>query len=162
MRGPGCFISRMETLYPLYSRLRGFQDRSGRVRKFSFSLGFDLRTVQPIESRYMTTLSEDDTKRRLTLETPVYYSYMYHQVQYSEFLPASGGYLHILYGSQNTQPLFPGITWTVWILLCGQNVYLRYEGNLYIRIGFRLIFVFCRVVPHLRRWLQACHLRGTD
>jgi hypothetical protein len=75
-------------------------------------------------------------KKKINSSKPsCYYSYMYHQVQHSEFLPsANGGYLHILYGSQNTQRLFPGVTWTDWILLCGQYVY--------ISVGFRLIFFF--------------------
>ena len=38
--------------YPLYRRLGGPQDRSGRVRKISSPLGFDPRTVQPVVSRY--------------------------------------------------------------------------------------------------------------
>jgi hypothetical protein len=41
------------TRYPLFRRLGGPQDRSGRVRKISPPLpGFDPRTVQPIASRY--------------------------------------------------------------------------------------------------------------
>ena len=38
--------------YPLYRRLVGPQGRSGRVRKISLPPGFDLRTVQPVASRY--------------------------------------------------------------------------------------------------------------
>jgi hypothetical protein len=38
--------------YPLYRRLGGPQSRSGRVRKISPTPGFDLRTVQPVASRY--------------------------------------------------------------------------------------------------------------
>jgi hypothetical protein len=41
-----------KTRYPLYMRLSGLQDRSGRVRKISPPLGFDPRTVQPVASRY--------------------------------------------------------------------------------------------------------------
>jgi len=41
-----------KTRYPLYRRLDGPQDRSGRVRKISPSPGFDPRTVQPVASRY--------------------------------------------------------------------------------------------------------------
>ena len=40
------------TLYPLYKRLGGPQDLSGQVRKISPTPGFDLRTVQPVASRY--------------------------------------------------------------------------------------------------------------
>jgi hypothetical protein len=41
-----------KTRYSLYSRLGGPQDRSGRVRKISPPPGLDLRTVQPVVSRY--------------------------------------------------------------------------------------------------------------
>ena len=41
-----------KTRYPLYRRLGEPQDRSGRVRKMSPPTGFDLRTVQPVASRY--------------------------------------------------------------------------------------------------------------
>jgi hypothetical protein len=41
-----------ETRYPLYRRLGGPQGRSGWVLKISPQPGFDLRTVQPVESRY--------------------------------------------------------------------------------------------------------------
>ena len=41
-----------KTRYPLYRRLGGPQCRSGRVRKFSPSSGFDPRTVQPVAIRY--------------------------------------------------------------------------------------------------------------
>ena len=41
-----------KTQYPLYRRLGGPQDRSGRVRKISPPPGFDPRTVQPVASRY--------------------------------------------------------------------------------------------------------------
>jgi hypothetical protein len=38
--------------YPLYRRLGGPQDRSGRVRKISLPPGFDPRTFQPVASLY--------------------------------------------------------------------------------------------------------------
>jgi hypothetical protein len=41
-----------KTQYPLYTRLGGPQDRSGRVRKISLPPGVDPRTVQPAASRY--------------------------------------------------------------------------------------------------------------
>jgi hypothetical protein len=41
-----------KTPYPLYRRLGGRQDRSGRMRKISPPPGFDPRTVQPVASRY--------------------------------------------------------------------------------------------------------------
>jgi len=41
-----------KTRYPLYKRLGGPQGRSGRMRKTSPPPGFDLRTVQPVASRY--------------------------------------------------------------------------------------------------------------
>ena len=40
------------TRYPLYRRLGGPQDRSGRLRKISPPPGFDPRTVQPVASHY--------------------------------------------------------------------------------------------------------------
>jgi len=39
-----------KTRYPLYRRLGGPQDRSGRVRKTPPLPGFDPRTVQPVAS----------------------------------------------------------------------------------------------------------------
>ena len=47
----GRFIPGEETRYPLYGRLGGPQDQSGRVWKISPSPGFDPRTVQPVASR---------------------------------------------------------------------------------------------------------------
>ena len=41
-----------KTRYPLYRRLGGPQGRSGRVRKISPPPGFDIRTIQPVASRY--------------------------------------------------------------------------------------------------------------
>ena len=41
-----------ETRYPLYRRLGGPKGQSRRVRKISPPPGFDLRTAQPIASRY--------------------------------------------------------------------------------------------------------------
>jgi len=41
-----------KTRYTLYRRLGGLQGRSGRVRKISPPPGFDIRTVQPVTSRY--------------------------------------------------------------------------------------------------------------
>ena len=41
-----------KTRYPLYRRLGGPQDRSGRVRKISPPPEFDPRTVQPVATRY--------------------------------------------------------------------------------------------------------------
>jgi hypothetical protein len=41
-----------KTRYSLNSRLGGPQGRSGRVRKISLPPVFDLRTVQPVASRY--------------------------------------------------------------------------------------------------------------
>jgi hypothetical protein len=41
-----------KTRYPLYKTLGGPQRISGRVRKISSPPGFDLRTVQPLVSRY--------------------------------------------------------------------------------------------------------------
>ena len=41
-----------KTRYPLYRRLGGPQDRSGRVEKISPPPVFDLRAVQPVASRY--------------------------------------------------------------------------------------------------------------
>ena len=41
-----------KTRYPLYRRLGGPQGQSGRVRKISPTLGFDLRIIQPVASCY--------------------------------------------------------------------------------------------------------------
>jgi hypothetical protein len=49
---PGRFIPGKETRYPLYRKLGGPKGRSGRVRKISPPKGFDLRTAQPVASRY--------------------------------------------------------------------------------------------------------------
>ena len=49
---PGRFTPGM-TRYPLYRRLGGPQGPSKRVRKMSPPPGFDLRTVQPVASRYL-------------------------------------------------------------------------------------------------------------
>ena len=40
------------TRYPLYRRLGGIQDRSGRVRKISPLPGFDSRIIEPVRSHY--------------------------------------------------------------------------------------------------------------
>jgi hypothetical protein len=45
-----------KTRYPLYRMLGGPQGKSGQVRKISFPPGFDLRTVQPVASRYIEIL----------------------------------------------------------------------------------------------------------
>jgi hypothetical protein len=49
---PGLTLSPGKTRYPLYKRLGGHKGRSGQVRKISPPPGFDLRTVQPVGSRY--------------------------------------------------------------------------------------------------------------
>jgi hypothetical protein len=41
-----------KTRYPLYRRLGGPQNRSGRMRKISPPPEFDPRTAQPVASRY--------------------------------------------------------------------------------------------------------------
>jgi hypothetical protein len=41
-----------KTWYPLYRKLRSYQEQSGRVRKISPSPGFDPHTVQPVTSHY--------------------------------------------------------------------------------------------------------------
>jgi hypothetical protein len=41
-----------KTRYPLYRTLGVPQGQSGQVRKISLPPGFDLRTVQPVASRY--------------------------------------------------------------------------------------------------------------
>ena len=48
--------------YPLYRRLGGPRGWSGRARKISAPPGFDPRTVQPVASRYTTTLSRPSGK----------------------------------------------------------------------------------------------------
>ena len=48
---PGCTLPSGKTRYPLYGRLGGPQDRSGRAENLA-PQGFDRRTVQPVVSRY--------------------------------------------------------------------------------------------------------------
>jgi len=48
---PGHFTLR-KTRNPLYRRLGGPQERSGRVRKISPQPGLDRRTIQPVASPY--------------------------------------------------------------------------------------------------------------
>ena len=50
--GGKLFTPGKETRYPLYRRLGGLQGRSGRVREILTPLGFNLRTVQLLVSRY--------------------------------------------------------------------------------------------------------------
>ena len=51
--GPqNCIIPPEKTRYPFSRRLSGPQGPSGQVRKISLPPGFDLRTVQPVSSRY--------------------------------------------------------------------------------------------------------------
>jgi hypothetical protein len=49
---PGRSLPPGKTRYLLYRRLGGPQSRSGQMRKISPPPGFDLRTVQPLASRY--------------------------------------------------------------------------------------------------------------
>ena len=49
---PGPLTPEKETRYPLYGRLGEPQGQSGQVRKTLPSPGFDLRTFQPVASRY--------------------------------------------------------------------------------------------------------------
>jgi hypothetical protein len=48
---PAALLPR-KTRYPFYRMLGGLQSRSGRFLKISPPPGFDLRTVQPVASRY--------------------------------------------------------------------------------------------------------------
>jgi len=50
---PGRFAPRKETPYALCRRLGGLQGWSGRERKNSPPPAFDIRTVQPVASRYI-------------------------------------------------------------------------------------------------------------
>jgi len=45
-------LTQGKTRYPLYRRLDRSNSRSSRVRKISSQLGFDSRTVQPVEYRH--------------------------------------------------------------------------------------------------------------
>jgi hypothetical protein len=53
---PGRSLPPGKTRYPLYRRVGGPQGQSGQVRKIPPLPGFDLRTVQPVGSRYTTEL----------------------------------------------------------------------------------------------------------
>jgi len=55
-------LPQRKTRYPLYKRLGGPQDRSGRLWKISRQPGFDPRTVQPIASRYTDSLRATSDK----------------------------------------------------------------------------------------------------
>jgi hypothetical protein len=59
------------TRYPLYRRLGGPQDRSGRVRKISPPPRFDPRTVQPVVIRYTDwatrPTNSDNNKNKILL-----------------------------------------------------------------------------------------------
>ena len=57
--------------YPLCRRLGGPQNRSGRVRKISPPLGFDLRTVQPVASRLPTVRSRLRLVRYISSKGPM-------------------------------------------------------------------------------------------
>ena len=54
---PGRISFGKETQYPLYRRLSGSRDRSGRARKISPSQRFESRTSLSIASCYITELS---------------------------------------------------------------------------------------------------------
>jgi hypothetical protein len=58
---PGRSLPPGKTRYPLYRRLDGPQGRYGQVRKISFPLGFDPRTVQPVASRYTDYATQPTT-----------------------------------------------------------------------------------------------------
>jgi gentisate 1,2-dioxygenase len=45
-------LPQRKTRYPLYRRLGRFLDRYGRVKEISTSMGFELRTVQPVTGSY--------------------------------------------------------------------------------------------------------------
>ena len=49
---PGRFTPGNQTRYPLYRRLGGSQDPSGRVRSISLPLGLDPQTFQTVASCY--------------------------------------------------------------------------------------------------------------
>jgi hypothetical protein len=78
-----------KTRYPLYRRLCGPQDHSGRVRKISLPPGFEPQTVQPVANRYTELcrstlhmsylepqLHHDGTKRKRK------YSYTHYKPRY--------------------------------------------------------------------------------
>ena len=50
-QAPAALLPEYKALYPLYRRLGGLQDRSGRVREISPPTGFDPQTVKPVVSR---------------------------------------------------------------------------------------------------------------
>ena len=54
---PGRSLPLGKTRYPLYRRLGGPQGRYGQVRKISPTPGFDPRNVQPVASRYASSIS---------------------------------------------------------------------------------------------------------
>jgi hypothetical protein len=60
-------LPRGKTQYPLYRRLCGPQDQSGRVRKKPPPPGFDPRAIQPVASRY-TDLPTELSRTTNTLQ----------------------------------------------------------------------------------------------
>ena len=59
------------TRFPMYGRLGAPQERSGRVRKTSSPPCFDLRTVQPVASRYADCAVSTDSCHVLTVIGPM-------------------------------------------------------------------------------------------
>ena len=56
---------------PMYRRLGGPQSRSGQVRKISPLPGFDLRTVQPVASRYTDYATRPTQNYKATYKKPL-------------------------------------------------------------------------------------------
>jgi hypothetical protein len=67
---PGHSLPPGKTRYSLYRRLGGPQGRSGQMRKISLAPGFDLRTFQPVASRY-TDYATRPTCRTVSLYSVV-------------------------------------------------------------------------------------------
>ena len=79
-----------KTRYPLYRRLGGPHDRSGRVRKISPLPGYDRRTVQTVTSRYTdwaipahAALDKTGTKCTVTLTVILQFPVLSAQAFYS-------------------------------------------------------------------------------
>jgi len=69
---PGTLRSVQGLLYvcPLCRKLDGYQGRSGQVRKISSPPVFDLRTVQPVASRYTYYATRPTSSFRTTRKLP--------------------------------------------------------------------------------------------
>ena len=104
---PGRSLPPENTQYPLYRRLSGPQGRSGQVRKISFPPGFDLRTVQPVASRYTDYATQPPVVKVILLNS---FKYIYVVVIMSDCFAE----WRILYASCVFMFVCPWHAWYPW------------------------------------------------